>query len=235
MSFEAYAQPVIYADESARSAFLRKVGTWLAGGLTIAAVSAALSAMTVAPMIFGMGENGWMANLVLVFGAMFVAQNVGRGMVRSNNKTMGFVLGTSAMGVAMGPLILVAVMVAGGTLEIVMQAGGLTALTVFGMCAYLWSGPKNLSMIGSAMSVLGLPALILMGISFVFPIGGPLGIMVSMVFVALSAGGLVYNLNQVLHVASTTQVVEAAYEIALGVIVLFWNVLSLLIRMRGRD
>jgi uncharacterized YccA/Bax inhibitor family protein len=76
--------------------------------------------------------------------------------------------------------------------------------------------------------------LALMVISFVFPIGGPFGILLSVVFVGLSAGGLLFNLNQVMHRMSTDMVVPAAYHVTLGMLVLFWNVLSLLMRLQRR-
>ena len=53
-------------------------------------------------------------------------------------------------------------------------------------------------------------------------------------FVALSAGGLLFNLNHVMHRMSTDMVVPAAYHVTLGMLVLFWNVLSLLMRLQRR-
>ena len=45
---------------------------------------------------------------------------------------------------------------------------------------------------------------------------------------------LLYRVNAVVHHFSTDMTVEGGYLIAIGVIVLFWNILSLLLRLRRR-
>jgi len=114
------------------------------------------------------------------------------------------------------------------------QAFSLVGLTVLGMVAYLMTGPKNLSMVGSALSTLALPMLALMVFSWFFPVGGIFGILISAGFVAISAGGLLYNLNAVMHSMRTSDTVPAAYHVTMGILVLFWNVLVLLMRLQRR-
>ena len=58
--------------------------------------------------------------------------------------------------------------------------------------------------------------------------------LVLVVFVVVSAGGLLYNLNHVIHHMSTEMHVPAAYHITLGILVLFWNILVLLMRLQRR-
>jgi hypothetical protein len=45
---------------------------------------------------------------------------------------------------------------------------------------------------------------------------------------------MLWKLNHVLRVMPTTMAIEGGYEISLGIIVLFWNILSLLNRIRRR-
>ena len=47
--------------------------------------------------------------------------------------------------------------------------------------------------------------------------------------------GLLYNLNQVMHTLSTDQHIGGAYTITMGLLVLFWNLLVLLMRLQSRD
>ena len=117
------------------------------------------------------------------------------------------------------------------------QALVLTAIVIgFGMTAYVWSSPKDFSMLGAGLSALFLPMLVLMGVGVVFPsmFGGPLGIALSAVFVIVSAGGLLYQINNVLHRLATNQHIEGAYLITMGVLVLYWNILTLLMRLNRR-
>ena len=57
----------------------------------------------------------------------------------------------------------------------------------------------------------------------------------SLAFVAFSGAGLLYELNMVMHKMRTDMDVEGAFMITMGLLVLFWNVLVLLMRLQGRD
>lgn len=233
-----YAVPVAAAAESDRAEFLQQVGTRTLFGLMVAAVAGVGSTLTISavPAL----QNSYVA-LGIMLGSLFASQAIGSSLVLSpvpSTRVGGFVLGTALQGVAMGYLLLAAVW---ASLELyadpfvmIAQALGLVGLTVLGLVAYLASGPKNLSMIAGAMSALSLPMFALMVGTFLFPINGTIGIIVSVLFVGVSAAGLLYHLNQVMHVMNTSMVWPAAYHIALGVLVLFWNVLSLLLRLSRR-
>ena len=76
--------------------------------------------------------------------------------------------------------------------------------------------------------------LVLMAISFVWPIGGTAGILVAGLFVAVSAGSLLYKLNTVVHTMDAEQSMEAGYDLSLSIVVLLWNLLALFSRIRRR-
>lgn len=230
--------PAAEASVDQRVVFLRKVGLLSGAGLLIAAVGAVVSmlAIVAVPAL----ASGWVP-LIVMLGGVMGAQFIGSSMVASQDRVTqygGFVFGSGLMGVAMGYLLLTAAVLSadlyGNAFLFIGQAGGLVGLTVVGMVAYLLSGPRNLSMIGSALGVMALPMLGLMVVSWFFNPGGLFGILISVGFVAFSAGGLLYSLNQVMHRMSTEMVVPAAYQITLGVLVLFWNVLVLLMRLQRR-
>ena len=231
--------PVIEAEESARITFMRQIGIYTLGSLLITAVSA-VAMMFVVVSLPGIFLNQ-IASLVIMLGGIYGAQFVGNSMTLSpdaSTRFTGYVAASAMSGAALSYLLLTAVQVgaqSGNPLLIIGQAGGLTALTVVGMVAYLLTGPRKLSYLGAGLSMLTLPMLGLMAISWVFPVGGAMGLIISAVFVAISAGGLLYSLNQVLHECSTNMVLAGATRVSIGIVVLFWNILTLLLRFTGRD
>jgi FtsH-binding integral membrane protein len=161
-------------------------------------------------------------------------------MVYGAAKVPGFLIGMVAQGVAMGFLMLTAFVVSGAAfgnpLVLIGLAMGLTFFAVLGMGAYTYMQARNFSMIGAGLSALSLPMLILMVVTFAFPslIGGIAGIALSGLFVVISIGAVLYQLNEVQHKFSTEMHWEGAYEVSLGILTLFWNILSLLIRLTSR-
>jgi FtsH-binding integral membrane protein len=236
MSAVAFAEPVVYADANTRVAYLRRVATLTMVGLFVAAVTGTLSAFAVAAIPLLQGQ---LAQLAVIFGSFGVAHYAARGMVFGNSKLPGFLLASTFQGIAMGYLLLTAVLVSAATsgspFLLISEALMLTALSAAGMVAYLWSGPRDFSMIGAGLSMLTLPMLALMVISFVFPIGGIAGIALAGVFVVVSTLALLYQLNVVIHQLRTDMHVEGAYLVTMGLLVLFWNLLTLLMSLSGRD
>ncbi len=233
MQIQAGVVPLIHAPPTTRVAYLRKVATLTLGGLSISAVTGLLSAYLLAPLLTGR----WTA-LVVILGSFFMANTVARNMVFSGQRMAGFLLGTVFQGVAMGYLLLAAMVVSSAALgspwALIGEALGLTVLSAGGITAWLWSNPKDFSRGMALMSALSLPFLALMVISFIWPIGGPLGMLIAAAFVAISAFGLTMQINAVLHQLDETMEVEGAYMITMGVLVLFWNILALLMRLQRR-
>jgi FtsH-binding integral membrane protein len=237
-STNPFSVPVSDAPIAARVTFLRQVGMLTLGGLLISGITALLS--TAAVVLVPVLQNQWVS-LAVMLGAIFASRGIGGSLVASDSRSTqiaGFVAGTGLQGVAMGYLLLTAMLLSyelyDNPMVFLLQAMGLVGLTVCGMVAYLLTGPKNLSLVGGILTTLSLPMLGLMILSFVFPVGGIFGILISAGFVVLSAGGLLYNLNQVVHQMSTRETIPAAYHVTLGVLTLFWNVLVLLMRLQDR-
>lgn len=231
MSVYASAAPAISGPAAERHAFLKRTALWTLGGLVVAAVVGSVSMVTVAPAIFQAGRYG---GTIAVLGTFFLAHFVCRKMVYGGAKVPGFALAVLAEGVALGCLLLITVSMAGlrGATEITIQALGLTAATALGMLIYVWFSKGELKLVGAFLSMAFVPMLILMAIGVFFPIGGTFGLIVSALFVLVSAAGLLYRLNHVVHALGTDQHVEGAYEITMGVLVLLWNLITLLSRLR---
>lgn len=231
------AQPLQHAEAGVRVQYLKRVALLTVLGLGVSVVAGIISALMVAVLPFLQNQ---IASLIIILGSYAIAQFLAPRLVFSGTSTkwIGFGVGSVFQGIAMGYLLLAAVVmgaaVFGNPLALVLQAMLLTGLTSFGMVVYLWSNPKQLSWLRAGLSMLFLPMLILMGISFVFPIGGPFGILLSVVFVVVSAAGLLYQTNQVLHRLHSDMYVEGAYMITMGILILFWNILVLLMRLNRR-
>lgn len=233
--------PAATAPASARSSFLRQVGALTALGLLVSLTVGAGSAVGLGFAVSAVPFLGtWMGQMLVIFGSFAITQYLARGMVESEGpvKWAGFFLGTAFQGVAMGWLLLVAAVVGlqslGNPFGLILQAFGLVGLLTVGMFAWLMTGPKDLNLVQGGIAMLSLPMLALMIVSFVFPIGGPLGIALVFAFVVISAGGVLVQLNQVMHRYPTNRPVPAAYGVTIGLLVLYWNILSLLIRLQRR-
>ncbi len=237
MAFPSMSVPVARASEADRLAFLRRTLAWTFGGIAIASTTSVASAVGIATMPQLM--SGYMP-MILILGMWAVTNYVARPMVFGGAKVAGFVLGTAAQGVAMGFLLLAAIIVSasaiGNPFALIALAMGMTFFAGLGMTAYVFTVRRDFSLIGAGLSALFIPMLILMAVSFAFPaaFGGGIGIALSAVFVLISAAGLIYQLNQVIHDFRTDMHVEGAYTISIGILVLFWNILSLLMRLTRR-
>ena len=239
MSVAAGYAPAVSGPSEARLAFLRKVGVFTFIALAVSAVIAVVSTFTIAPVVYSMGRWG---GFVAVLGSFAISHYVARKMVYGSAKVPGFILAVVFEGISFGFLLLstISYMPVGGTPEqafiegmgIIAKAMAITAASGAGMLVYVWFNKSELNMVKAGLSILGLPMLVLMVLQFVFPIGGTLGLIICAVFVVASGAALLYRLNSVVHEYSEDQHIEAAYEISMALLVLLWNVISLLNRLR---
>jgi FtsH-binding integral membrane protein len=228
---------VATAGVEERRTYLRRVlgialfGLVVAGGVGIASM---LFIATHTSVLRGWGP------MLIILGCWAITNFVAQPMVFGERKWAGFMLGTMTQGVALGFLLLVAVLASrqdfGNPLTFIGMAIVLTVVAGVGITTYVLAEPRELSLLRAGLMATFLPMLLLMGVTFAFPnlLGGTGGIVVAAIFVLVSAGGLLYQLNLVVHRFRTNMQVEGGYVIAIGVIVLFWNILSLLLRMRRR-
>ena len=230
---------ILHLPERRRSEFFQMVGVWTTGGVVISLLCAIGAAWVIheVPIL-----QYRLVQLVLMFGCIGLSGSVATPMVRHNQSQPAFVMGSAAMGVALGYILAIAVAVGAdvfGTedfahLTLIAQAGGLTGATALSLGAYLSLGPKDLSMVRGFLAVTCAPMFMLMVLTAVHPIGGTLGILISLLFVAVSALSLLSSLHRVLHEARAGQEIYVAYELSQSLIVLFWNLTVLLIRLYRR-
>ncbi len=212
--------------------YLKKVLILTLFGLGVSALVSTISALVVGmvPLL-----QGRLAMFIVVLGSFFAAQSGCSRLIFGGQRLLGFLLATVFQGIAMGYLLLMALGVGAGLgnpFILIFEAMGLVGLAAAGMTAYVWTTPREFSMLRAGLAALSLPMLVLMVVSFVFPITGVLGTMLTGLFVVVSAGGLLYQINTVMHRLRSSQTVEGAYLITMGVLILYWNVLTLLMRLR---
>jgi modulator of FtsH protease len=231
MAAHVSVAPAISGPAEERHAFLKRTALWTFLGLIVSAIVGGISTFAIAPIILNSGRY---SGTIVVLITFVLAHFVARKMVYSSAKVPGFILAVLSEGVALGVLLLTALYVLGmqeGAL-LVGQALGLTAATAGGMLVYVWFSKGEMKILGAFLSMAFIPMLILMAVGIFFPIGGTFGLIISAAFVLVSAGGLLYRLNYVVHNLDTDQHVEGAYEITMGVLVLLWNIITLLMRLR---
>jgi FtsH-binding integral membrane protein len=229
---------VASAPAAVRSAYLRRVAGLSFLGLLVVSL-AGIGSMLFLGTHIGL-LRGWVPMLIIL-GCWAVTNFVAQPMVFGvGRKGVGFVLGTMTQGIALGFLLLVAVLLSqqafGNPFTFIGMAVALTAVAGIGITLYAAAEKREFSMLRAGLAALSLPMLGLMALSFAFPqwFGGGLGIVLCAIFVLISAAGLTYQMNRVVHHFTTDMAVEGGYVIAIGVTVLFWNILSLLMRLNRR-
>jgi FtsH-binding integral membrane protein len=233
MSVANVYAPAVSGPDDARLAFLRKVGLYTFGGLSLTAIVAIVSMFTVAPVLMQFRYGAMLG----VLGAFLFSNYVCRGMVYGSMKVPGFALGMLGEGFSFGFLLFITVfgfggMNAGEGVVVVAKAMGITAASGAGLLAYVWFNKSDLSIVKAGLSVLGLPMLVLMVLQVFLPMGGVLGLIICAGFVLISGAALLYKLNVVVHEMDESMHVEAAFEITMALLVLLWNIISLLNRSR---
>ena len=228
----SYARTTVrLAKAEDRVAYLQKVMAWTFGGLFFAGLAGIGMAFVISAVPFL--SAGYMP-LIVILACFGVANYVAPKMVFGESKLAGFLIGNIAQGTAMGYLLLTAFIMGGMTgspFGLIGTALAMTALTAGGILAYVMSGPKDFSMLGGILSAMGIPMLVLMALSFFAPglFGGPLGMILCGLFVVISAAMLLWEMNRVVYELRTDQHIEGSYMLSISILVLFWNILSLIL------
>ena len=231
------AVPIALATPEVRGAYLRRVFGTTVFGLALASITGVASAMFIA------SQPGLLSGyfpMILILGLWAITNFVARPMVFGTAKWPGFFLGTIAQGAAMGFILLVGVLVSGQVygqpFRLIGTALGITVATALGLGIYVADGRREFTMLRAGLAAVTIPMLILMAVTFAFPnlIGGTAGLVVGGIFVLISAAGLLYQLNVVMHEFTEDMPIEGAYLLTIGILVLFWNVLAFLSRLTRR-
>jgi FtsH-binding integral membrane protein len=228
------AVPAMFAEEDARSAFIRQTYLHLFGAilLFIAFEAAVFTLVPVATMdglmrqLFASGY-GW---LVVMFGFMGISWLANTWATSEGSRGMqyaGLLLYVVAEGVIFVPLLYVANAVA----PMAIPAAGLLTLIMFGgLTALVFVTGSDLTSWGKYLWLAGLGAIgvVICAILFNFQ----LGVWFSGAMIVLAAGYILYDTSNVLHHYRTEQYVAASLALFASVALLFWYILRLMMSMR---
>ena len=129
------------------------------------------------------------------------------------------------------PLLYVAAFHAGPV--VIPAAAGITIALFGGLTATVFITKADFSFLRFALMLGGLAALALVVCSIIF--GFQLGIVFSVVMVALAAGFVLYDTSNVLHHYRVGQHVAASLALFASIALMFWYILRLLMSVTSRD
>ena len=117
---------------------------------------------------------------------------------------------------------------------LVIPTAAILTLSMFGgLTAIAFTTRKDFSFLGGILKIGGFLALGLIVCSILF--GFTLGLVFSMVMVALASAAILYDTSKIIHHYSTRQYVAASLELFASVAVLFWYVLRVVMAMSSRN
>ncbi|MEO7931702.1 MAG: Bax inhibitor-1 family protein [Chthoniobacterales bacterium] len=230
---QPYPATVSETPEADRAAFIRKTYAHLAGALALFTVLEGIflnmGLGVQAIQLLGTSRYSW---LMILGGFMLVSWIAERW---ANNGTSlptqyaGLALYTVAESLLFLPLITMALLMTGDA-SLLMQAAMLTAGMVVGISAVAFTTRKDFSFLGGILKIGGFVAMGLIAASFFLPIS--LGLWFSGAMIVFASGAILYNTSNLIHRYAPGQHVAAALSLFASVALLFWYILSFLMRMR---
>jgi len=228
------AVPAMFAEEDARSAFIRKtyLHLFVAILLFVAFEAAVFTLVPVATMdglmrqLFA-SRYGWLIVLFGFMGISWLANAWATSEASLGMQYAGLALYVIAEGVIFIPLLYVANAVAPMAIP---AAGLLTVILFGGLTALVFITKSDLTSWGKYLWLAGLGAIgvVICAILFNFQ----LGVWFSGAMIVLAAGYILYDTSNVLHRYRTEQYVAASLALFASVALLFWYVLRLMMSMR---
>lgn len=199
---------------------IRNTYMLLAMTMVVSAVTAGISMLLQVPMIVHLGT------IVLSFVMLFVLNKK-----QNSAAALPLVfLFTGLMGFGLGPVINHYLGMANGG-EIVTTALGMTALTFFGLSAYVLTSKKDFSFMGGFLAAGMMVALIAMVALFVLPLFGvqlgALHLAFSALVVLLMCGMILYDTSNIVNGVYTNYIM-ATVSLYLNIYNLFIHLMSIL-------
>ena len=172
----------------------------------------------------------------MAFGAfMLVTMGMQMGITANRNNSMGIVLlfaYTFLLGLMLGPILQHAVHLSNGG-QLVGLAAGSTGLIFLTMAAIGTTTKKDFSYMGKFLSIGVMVAFIAIIANMFFHIPA-LSVAISSVFVLISSGFIMYEVNQIVR-GGETNYVMATLSLFISIYNIFTSLLNILMSFSGRD
>jgi FtsH-binding integral membrane protein len=236
---EVGGMPLAYmAEESERTAFVRRTYLHLAGAVSLFVAVEALifsivpdaTLQTVMQSMFAT-RFSWIAVMFAFMGVSWLANHWANSSASQAMQYAGLFLYILAEAVIFVPLLYVAQFFGD---SIIPSAGLLTLLVFGGLTAFVFVTKADFSWLGKFLFWAGLLALGAV-ICMAFLNTSGLGLIFIVAMIGLASGYILYDTSNVLHHYRTDQHVAAALALFASVALLFWYILQLLMRLQSRD
>lgn len=225
--------PVSQASEDVRAEFIRK--TYLHVALAVLGFIAVEAAFLNTPFIVQIGlklTQGWLW-LIMLGGFMFVTNLATKWAENSADRSQqyaGLGLYIVAQAFIFVPLLYIAIYFIGDP-TIIKKAGFITLFLFSGLTAIAFSTKRDFSFLGRFIMIGGMIALGLIAAGILF--GFDLGLVFSAGMVLLAGASILYQTSNIIHHYNSEQYVAASLGLFASLMLLFWYVLSILMRMSG--
>ena len=217
---------------SERTAFIRKTYWHLAGAIGLFVVLEVLFIQMglgeKALVLLGASNYSWLIVLGGFMAVSWLAEKWATSETSLGVQYAGLALYTVAEALIFLPMIMLAMMMTGDG-SLLLQAGFITGAMVLGITVVAFTTKKDFSFLGGFLKIGGMIALGLIAASFFLPIS--LGLWFSAAMVIFASVAILYNTSNLIHRYNTTQYVAASLSLFASVALLFWYVLSILMRM----
>jgi FtsH-binding integral membrane protein len=235
MSYEGFApQEHTFADSARadeRASFIIKTYMHLLGAIvTFILLETALVRSPIAPAMMKLMTGGY--SWLIVLGLfMFVSHIANKWAVNTTSiatQYMGLGLFIVAEAIIFLPLLYIAAMYGGAQ---VIPTAGIATLVVFtGLTGIVFFTRKNFSFLGPVLGVFGFVALGLIVCSILF--GFNMGVIFPVLMIGFASAYILYDTSRVLHEYRIGQHVAASLALFASVALLFYYILSLLMRLQ---
>ena len=230
MYAQASSRPVIYADTTVRTEFIRRTYNHLAGAvLAFLLVEALLLQWSGATMLMRamVGGYAWLIVLAAFMGVSWLAEKWARSDTSPQMQYLGLGLYIVAEAVIFLPLLYVAAYFSSP--NVIPTAGIITLLLFGGLTMVAFTTRKDFSFLSGVLTLGGFVALGVIVASLLF--GFSLGIFFAGLMIAYAAGAILYNTSNVLHHYRPEQHVAASLALFASVALLFWYVVQLVLAL----
>ncbi|SMP48508.1 hypothetical protein SAMN06265222_102436 [Neorhodopirellula lusitana] len=230
--------PAAFAEESARTAFIRRTYSHLTGAVfALMAIEFVLFTVVPRETMTGlvrtmMSGYGWLIVLGAFMGVSWVARSWATSGGSMAKQYAGLGLYVIAEAVILLPALYVAI-VAMKQPNIPILAAIITSVCFAGLTAFVFMTRVDLASWGTYLFMAGLVAMgvVVAGVLF----GFSLGLFFSAAMVALACGYILYDTSNVLHHYNTSQHVAASLALFASVALLFYYVLRILMAFSSDD
>ncbi len=226
--------PVAHAGVEERATFLRLTYMHLGGAiLAFVALLAVLINLPFTPQLVGGMVSGY--NWLFVLGAFmlvsWIADRWAHSATSLGMQYAGLALYVVAEAVIFTPLVFLAyLMEQKHNLDIIGPAALITLFIFGGLTAIVMFTGANFSFLRGILFLAGLVAMGVILASILF--GFSLGVLFSVLMIALAGGYILYHTSAVLHDYRTDQYVAASLTLFASVAILFWYVLRLVMELQ---